>query len=395
MSSPDAVILSACRTGIGTARRGTLADVSAFDLADVAVRGAVQRAGLPTDLYDDIALAESMYGGGVIARHAALTAGMAEVPGFAINRHCASGLAAIELAAATIRAGMADLMVAGGVYSSSTRPVLRWRVPGSDEWADRWMSPSHPDSPDAPNDDMPVTVGWNTARLMGFTREEMDAWALRSHQRAVAAIDDGKFREEIVPVEVRRRDGPTVTFAQDEHPRRDTSLEKLAALRPLHPEIEGFSITAGNSSGVNDAAAALTVASGAVARAHGLTPLAVVRSWASAALPPAETGMTPTLAVPKALKRAGLSLGDVDLVEINEAFASTPMAACEVLGIDESVMNVNGSGCSLGHPISATGARMAVTMIYELRRRGGGIGVIGMCAAGGMGSAAVLEVPAP
>src|SRR5690606_13614423 len=163
------------------------------------------------------------------------------------------------------------------------------RVPGTDDWAD-WQPPSHVDTPEAPNLDMSITVGWNAAVEAGVTREEMDAWALRSHQRAVAAIDAGAFVEEIVPIEVERRDGTRTTFAVDEHPRRDTSMEKLAALKPLHPEIEGFSITAGNSSGVNDGAAALVIAERSVAEAAGREPLGVVRAWASAGVPPRRTG---------------------------------------------------------------------------------------------------------
>ena len=183
------------------------------------------------------------------------------------------------------------------------------------------------------------------------------------------------------------------TFAVDEHPRRDTSMEKLAKLKPLHPEIDGFSITAGNACGANDAAAAVVVVSEAHAECHSLIPLATVRAWASVGVDPAETGMAPTLAIPKALARAGLDIGDVDLFEINEAFAAMCVATIRVLDLDPDRVNVNGSGCGLGHPIAATGARMITTLIHELSRRGGGIAVAAMCAGGGMGSATVLEVP--
>jgi acetyl-CoA C-acetyltransferase len=214
----------------------------------------------------------------------------------------------------------------------------------------------------------------------------MDAWALRSHRNAVRSIDAGHFKEEIVPIETVHG-----VFSVDEHPRRETSAEKLAALKPLHPEIEGFSITAGNAAGVNDGAAALVVASDRL----GLPALATVRAWASVGVDPAETGLASVPAITKALARAGLSAGDVDLFEINEAFAVVPVAACRLLDIDPELVNVNGSGCSLGHPIAATGARMLVTLVHELRRRGGGVGVAAMCAGGGMGSATVVEVPAP
>jgi acetyl-CoA C-acetyltransferase len=285
-------------------------------------------------------------------------------------------------------------VVAGGVHSFSTAPVDRRRIPGTDEWTDPWISPSHPDSPEAPALDMSITVGWNSAQRAGVSREEMDAWALGSHQKAIAAIDAGRFREEIVPLKVTARDGSTSIFDTDEHPRRDSSMERLAALKPLHPEIPGFSITAGNASGINDAAAALVVTSDTFADEHDLTPLAVIRSWASVGVDPADTGLAPTKAIPKALARAGRSIDDVDIFEINEAFASMCVATTRILGIDPAIVNLGGSGCSLGHPIAATGARMLTTLTYDLLRRGGGIGVAAMCAGGGMGSAVVIEAAA-
>src|SRR5690606_31076285 len=252
---------------------------------------------------------------------------------------------------------------------------------------DNWAPPSHPNTVDAPNRDMPLTVGWNTARLAGISREDMDAWALRSHQRAVGAIDAGRLVEEIVPVQARMKDGSVVAFRMDEHPRRDASAEKMAGLKPLHPEIEGFSITAGNSSGVNDAAAALVLADAEFARTRGLTPIAKIRSWAAVGVDPVRTGLAPIDVIPKVLTRAGVKQQDIALWEINEAFASVPIAAVRALGIDEDIVNVSGSDCSLGHPIAATGARMLTTMIYELQRRGGGLGLASMCAGGGQAGA--------
>ncbi len=392
---PDAVIVSACRTAIGTAGRGTLAATTAFDLAHVVVAESIQRAGIDPSQVDDVILGETLYGGGDVARYAAITAGMVEVPGVAHNRHCASGMAAVQTAAASVRAGMDEVVVAGGTHSSSTMPLSRFKVPSTESWEDPWISPTHPDSPEAPNLDMSITVGWNSAVAAGITREEMDAWALRSHQRAIAAIDSGLFEDEIVPVKVVAKDGSVVTFEVDEHPRRDSSLEKLASLKVLHPEIPGFSITAGNASGMNDAAAALVVMSAPKAVLEGIEPLGTLRSWASVGVEPAQTGLAPVKAIPKALSRAGLSLDEVDLFEINEAFASMCVATIAILGIDPERVNVNGSGCSLGHPVAATGARMLVSLIYELRRRGGGVGVAAMCAGGGMGSATVVEVPKP
>ena len=387
----DAVIVSAARTAIGTARKGTLLDVSAFDLAKEAMGEAVKRAGVPGDDVDDAQMGESLQGGGDIARYAAVELGLTNVPGVALNRHCASGMAAVQGGAASIRAGMDKVVITGGSESVSTSPAAMKRVLGTDDMAP-WMSPSHPETPDAPAFDMSITVAWNTAKKANVTREEMDFWAYESHRRAVTAIDEGRFEEEVFPLEVKRRDGETVIFSVDEHPRRTTTLEKLGELKPLHPEIEGFSITAGNSSGLNDGAAALVLADSGYVDAHGLKPLAVVKSWASAGVPPADTGLGPTYAIPKALDRAGLSVKDVDLFEINEAFASMCVASTRILGIPHEITNVNGSGCSIGHPIACTGARMVVTLVHELGRRGGGIGVASMCAGGGMGSATVVEV---
>jgi acetyl-CoA C-acetyltransferase len=390
----DAVIVSAARTAIGTARKGTLVDVSAFDLARYSVGEALKRSGIPSDEVDDILLGEVLQGGGDIARYTAIELGITNVPGAALNRHCASGMAAVQSAAGSIRAGMDKVVIAGGSESISTSPSSLKRDPVTGEMHP-WMSPSHPDTPEAPAFDMSITVGWNTAQQANVTREEMDHWAYESHMRAVRATDEGRFEEEIFPIEVTRRDGETVIFQVDEHPRRGTSLEKLASLPPLHPEIEGFSITAGNSSGLNDGSAAMLIVDSDYAQDNGLEPLAIVRSWASAGVPPAETGLGPTHAIPKALQRAGLTVGDVSLVEINEAFASMAVASSRILGFPHDIVNVNGSGCSLGHPVACTGARMIVTLLYELRRRGGGYGVASMCAGGGMGSATVIEVPAP
>ncbi|MEV5835169.1 thiolase family protein [Nocardia sp. NPDC052112] len=388
----DAVLLSACRTAIGTARKGTLRDTSAFDLATVVVREAAQRSGLPPELIDDVVLGESVAGGGDIARYAAIEAGLTHVPGLAHNRHCASGLASIATAAGSVLAGMDRAVIAGGTQSFSTAPVSRRRIPGTDDWQDPWSSPSHVSTPEAPSNDMAVLVGWNTARLAGVSREEMDAWALGSHERAIAAVDAGRFLDEIVPVEVTDRDGGVSVFDIDEHPRRGSSMAKLAALKPLHPEIEGFSITAGNSSGLNDGAAAVVVASSELAAELGLAPLATVRSWASVGVDPVRTGLAPIEAIRKALDRAGIGIGDIDLFEINEAFASVTVAAVRGLGLDPERVNPFGSGCSLGHPIATTGTRMVVTLAHELRRRGGGTAVAAMCAGGGMGSALVLTV---
>jgi acetyl-CoA C-acetyltransferase len=380
---PEAVVIAAARTPIGRAHKGSLVDVDAFDLAEVVLGDVIHRAAVPVEEIDDIVLAESLQGGGVIGRHVAVRLGLAHVPAVADNRHCAAGLSAVQIAAAGIRAGMDRVVVAGGTESISSMPRLLKSVPASAGDFRPWMPQSHPDTPEAPAFDMSITVGENAARLAGVSRRESDEWALASHLRAAAARDEGRFEEEIVPVG---------SFARDEHPRADSTIEKLSALPPLHPELEGATVTAGNASGLNDGAAAVALASDEYAAANGVTPMARIVSWASVGVEPARTGLAPTLAIPKALDRAGLTTSDIDLWEINEAFCSMAVASSRILGLDHDVVNVNGSGCGLGHPIAATGARMVVTMVHELRRRGGTLGCVSMCAGGGMGSALVLEL---
>jgi len=369
-----------------------LAGTTGEELAAVVLAEAVRRSGLDPGRFDDVIFAESLYGGGDLARHAAVVNGMPDVPGVAVNRHCAGGLTSIGLAAAQIKAAMAAAIVAGGVQTSSLSPRLTRRVPGtSDEFAS-WTPATHPNRPDAPAFDMSIAVGWNTAKAAGISRADQDVWAYRSHLRAVAAIDAGRFVDEIVPIKVIVADGAIVEFAVDEHPRRDTSLEKLAALKVLHPEIPGFSITAGNASGINDAAAAVVLADAGLAASEGLEPMAKVLAWAAVGIDPARMGFGALRAAEKVLGYAGRTLRDVALWEINEAFASVPIAVCRGLGLNEDLVNVSGSGCSLGHPIAASGARMVTTLVYELRRRGGGLGLATMCAGGGQGGAVLVEV---
>jgi acetyl-CoA C-acetyltransferase len=353
----------------------------------------IRRAGIdPADI-DDIIFAESHYGGGDLARYAADASGLKHVPGQSVNRHCAGSLTAIGNASAQIGSGMERVLIAGGVQSLSMTPLTNWRIPGPElKFEERWMPPTHVETPDAPAKDMSITVGWNTAQSAGITREELDAWAARSHQRAVAAQDAGKFVDEILPLKISMFDGSVIEFAVDEHPRRDTTVEKLAGLKVLHPEIEGFSITAGNSSGTNDACAAVALTEAGYAADKGLNVMAKVRSWGSVGVDPRDTGLGGVEVIGKVLDRAGLKPSDVALWEINEAFASVPIAAVKKYGIDEELVNFSGSGCSLGHPIAASGARMVTTLVYELQRRGGGIGVAAMCAGGGQGGGVVVEV---
>jgi acetyl-CoA acyltransferase len=387
------VIVGASRTAIGRSFKGTLVNTPPETLITTVLPEVVRRSGVDPSAFDDIIFAESHYGGGDLARYAATATGMEHVPGQSVNRHCAGSLTAIGNAAAQIGSGMERALVAGGVQSLSMTPLTNWRIPGPElKFEERWMPPTHVETPDAPAKDMSITVGWNTAQAVGITRGEMDAWAARSHQRAIAAMDAGKFAEEIVPLKVTQADGSVVDFSVDEHPRRDTTVEKLAGLKVLHPEIEGFSITAGNSSGTNDAAAAVALVDADFAAAENLHVMARVRAWAASGVAPRDTGLGAVAVIGKVLQRAGIAPSDVALWEINEAFASVPIAACREYGLDEEKVNFSGSGCSLGHPIAASGARMVTTLVYELARRGGGIGVAAMCAGGGQGGAVVVEV---
>jgi acetyl-CoA C-acetyltransferase len=388
-----AAIVAAARTPIGTARKGTLANMPAIELAKPVVAAVVDRSGLAAADFADLVLAESLQGGGDSARYIAVDLGLTEIPGLAVNRQCASSLSAIAVGAGQIAAGMSRAILAGGMESCSTPPLLRKRKPftagkAAEDYEDPWFPFSHPPTEDAPALDMSITVAHNCAVQYGITREAQDEWALRSHQRAVKAIDAGSFVEEIVPIAVPQADGSTITFSEDEHPRRSTTLETLAGLKVLHPEIDGFTVTAGNSSGINDAAAAVALAAPGTAG----EPLAQILSWSAVGVAPNRTGSGPITAIPKALELAGRKLEDVALFEINEAFAAQAVACARELGLDEELVNVYGSGISLGHPIAATGARMVTSAIYELRRRGGGIGVLSMCAGGGMGAAMVIEV---
>jgi acetyl-CoA acetyltransferase family protein len=384
------VIVEAVRTPIGRARKGSLVGKDAFELAQVVVRAVVDRSKIDPRKIDDVVIAESLQGGGVIARHTAVVLGLENAPGMATNRHCAAGLGAVATAAGSIAAGMDRIVLAGGTESMSTMPLCQKRL-APDAVPQLWMPASHPETPDAPAFDMSITVGHNTAALAGLTRADVDGWAVYSHARAILSIDSGAFAAQIVPVEVRGADGAVQRFDTDEHPRRGLTLEGMAALKALHPEIEGFTVTAGNAAGVNDAAAAVLVMDPEVAKSEGYAPLGAIRSWAAVGVAPRRTGLAPIDAIPKALARANLKLADVDLFEINEAFCAVPVATTRALGIDRERCNVNGSGCSLGHPIAATGTRMVVTMVHELRRRGARLGCVSMCAGGGMGMAMVVE----
>jgi acetyl-CoA acetyltransferase family protein len=274
--------------------------VSVHDIGKASVAAAIERSGIPPDEVDDLVMGEVMQGGGCLARYLALDLGLPpDLPGLAVNRACASGLSAVTTAAAGIRAGMDRVVVAGGVESMTQAPASFMKSPMAWGGMTPWISPSHPETPDAPTLNMGVTVGENTAAQCGITRDDQDAWALRSHQRAAAATDEGRFADEIVEMKVPGGRNELRTFDIDEHPRRDTSLERLAALPASFQP--GGTVTAGNSSSLNDGSCALVLCADGYASDHGLEPLAVVRSWAAAGVPPRETGIAPTIAIPRAL----------------------------------------------------------------------------------------------
>ncbi len=388
----EALILSGVRTAIGKAPRGALSRERPDELAAAVIAEAIRRVpGLKASEVEDVVLGCALPEGpqGLhVARIAALRAGLpADVPGYTVNRFCASGLQAVANAAAAIATGEAEVVVAGGVESMSLVPV-----PGARPEPNPWLIEHMP----AAYMIMGQTAEQVAARFE-VSREEQDAFALQSHRRAAAAIAAGHFTAEVLPVPVRRvriEDGMVAgesvePFATDEGVRRDTSAAALAGLRPVFRE--GGTVTAGNASQTSDGAAALVLASPAAASALGVRPLGVFRSFAVAGVEPDVMGIGPVVAVPKALARAGVALGDIDLVELNEAFASQSLAVIRRLGLDPARVNPNGGAIALGHPLGCTGARLTVTLLGELGRRGARRGVVTMCIGGGMGAAAVVE----
>jgi 3-oxoadipyl-CoA thiolase len=395
----DAYVLDAIRTPMG-AYRGALAGVRPDDLAAHTIRAVVGRSGIDPGQITDVYFGAANQAGEDnrdVARMAALLAGLPHsVPGATVNRLCASGLEAINAAARAVKLDEGDFYLAGGVESMSRAP---WVV----EKPERAL----PRGPQTMHD---TTLGWrminprmaelgvstesmgetgeNVAARYGISREDQDAFALRSHQRAVAAAEAGKLAEEIVPIEA-PQGRETVVVDADEGPRADASLEKLAKLRPVFRE--GGTVTAGNASTLNDGAGCLLIGSEQGAGRLGIEPLARVVSFGVAGVDPAYMGIGPVEAIPRALAAANLSLDQIDLVELNEAFASQVLASARELGIEEERLNVNGGAIALGHPLGCSGARLSTTLVRELRRRGGKYGIATMCVGVGQGLATVFE----
>ncbi|WP_067618559.1 acetyl-CoA C-acyltransferase [Alicyclobacillus acidiphilus] len=392
----EAVIVSIARTPVGRAKRGSLAQTRAEDLGRVVLDAVIERApGLNKADVEDIIIGCAMPEGeqGLnVARIMSLYAGYPEtVPALTINRFCSSGLQAIAFAAERVMLGHADVVIGGGVESMSHVPMTGHKPSPHprivDEMPDVYIGMGH--------------TAENVAERFGITREMQDEFAARSHRRAHAAQVAGRFADEIVPVDTTIRgvgdDGRVwskpIHFAEDEGIRPDTTPEVLATLRPAFKL--GGTVTAGNASQMSDGAAAAVVMSRERAQTLGLEPLATFRSFAVAGVDPAIMGVGPVEAIPKALRLAGVRLQDVDLFELNEAFASQCLHIVRALELDEEKVNVNGGAIALGHPLGCSGAKLTATLVHELRRRGGGIGVVSMCIGGGMGAAGVLEVHAP
>ncbi|RIK40771.1 MAG: acetyl-CoA C-acyltransferase [Chloroflexi bacterium] len=386
----NAVIVSAVRTAVGKAPRGGLRTTRPDDMAAEVIKAVVERAGVEAAEIEDVVLGcafpEAEQGMNV-ARIALLRAGLPEtVCGQTVNRFCSSGLQTIATAAQQIMTGMGDAIIAGGVESMSMVPMV-----GNKFAANPMLAEEYPG----------VYIGMgltaeNVARQYEISREEADAFALRSHQRAAAAQDAGKFDAEVTPLHVTIQSGNgssvqemSYVFDKDEGIRRDTSAEALARLKPAF-HTQG-TVTAGNSSQTSDGAAVVLIMSEEKARALGLKPLARFVSFAVGGVRPEVMGIGPTVAVPKALKLAGLELQEIDLIELNEAFAAQALAVIREVGMDEEKVNVNGGAIALGHPLGCTGAKLTVQLIHELKRRNGQFGLITMCIGGGMGAAGIIE----
>jgi 3-oxoadipyl-CoA thiolase len=382
----EAVILSAVRTPVGR-QGGALAGVRPDDLAALVIEEAVERAGVPAAEIEDVYFGAANQAGEDnrnVARMAALLAGLPqEVAGVTVNRLCASGLTAVVSACHAVRAGDGELFVAGGVESMSRAPLVMSKPEYGDQtvWDTTlgWRFPNPKMAAKFPLESMGET-GENVAERYGITREDQDAFALESQRRWAAANEMGRFDDELIPVgEVSR----------DEHPRPDTSAEKLATLKPAFRE--GGSLTAGNSSGINDGAAALVIASEEKAKDLGGQPLARFVGSAVAGVDPRVMGIGPVPAVRKLLERVGLGVDDLDLVELNEAFASQSLEVIRELGLDPERVNVNGGAIAIGHPLGMSGARLVVSLLHELRRRGGRYGLATLCVGVGQGQAAIFE----
>ncbi|WHZ05366.1 thiolase family protein [Neobacillus sp. YX16] len=384
----DAVIVSAVRTAIGR-QGGALAAIPAHVLGAEVIKEAIKRANIDPEMIDDVLIGNVLSGGGNIARLTALQTGLSlNLPGITVDRQCGSGINAINLAAQAIRAGDGDIYIAGGTESMSRAPYLMDRP-------ERPYSASPPSfrksqlSPKEIGDPPMGITAENLVEKYKITREEQDEFAFQSQQRMSVAMEEGRFDEQIVPITIPVKKGEPLVFKKDEHPRPQTTLEALSKLQPSF--LKDGTVTAGNSSGLNDAAAALVIMSREKAEEFNLTPLAVIRSYAVAGVDPNIMGIGPVPAVKKVMEKSGLTLEEIDLIEINEAFAAQVLACNRELNMDLEKVNVNGGAIAHGHPLGATGAILVTKAVYELKRTNGRYALITACIGGGQGIAAIIE----
>ncbi len=390
----EVVIASAVRTPIGKFG-GSLKDVSARKLGAIVIKEALNRAGVDPAMVDEVIMGCVLQGGlgQNVSRQMSLDAGVpVEVPTFTINKVCGSGLRAVELAAQIIKAGDADIVVAGGAENMSATayamPAARWGARMFDtKMVDMMVNDGLWDAFNGYH--MGITAE-NVAEQWGLTREQLDEFSVISQQRAEAAVDSGRFDDEIVPVTIPQRKGDPIVFARDEHLTRGSSMEKVAKLKPAFKK-DGGVVTAANASGINDSGAAVVVMSAEKAEELGIKPLCKIVSYASGGVDPSIMGVGPVPASKKALEKAGLTIEDMDLVEANEAFAAQSLAVRKELGLDPEKTNVNGGAIALGHPIGASGCRILVTLIYEMMKRDSKYGLATLCIGGGMGTSLIVE----
>ena len=389
----EVVIVSAARTPIGSFG-GTLKGVPTRKLGAIAIKGAIERAGIKPEMVDEVIMGAVLQGalGQNVARQMTLDAGLPiETPAMTINKVCGSGLRAVELAAQIIKAGDADIVVAGGAENMS---ATAYAVPAG-RWGARMNNTQMVDMMvndglwDAFNGYHMGITAENVAEQWGITREQLEEFAVISQDRAEAASKAGKFKDEIVPVEVPQRKGDPIIFDTDEFPKFGTTMEKVAKLKPAFKK-DGI-VTAANASGINDAGAAVVVMSKDKADELGIKPLCTIKSYASAGVDPSIMGVGPVPATKKALAKAGLKIEDMDLVEANEAFAAQSLAVRKDLNLDPEKTNVNGGALALGHPIGASGCRILITLIYEMMKRDSKYGLATLCIGGGMGTALIVE----
>ena len=389
----EVVIVAAVRTAIGSFG-GSLKDISVVELGSLVIKNAIERASLRPEQVDEVIMG-NVLGAGLgqnVARQMSVHAGVpVTVPAFTINKVCGSGLKAVQLAVQAVLCGDAEVVVAGGAENMSQAPYI---LPNQ-RWGSRMGNATVVDTmlrdglTDGFEDYHMGITAENVAEQYGITREDQDSFALQSQKRAVAAVESGRFKEEIIPVEIPQRRGEPLVFDTDEFPRKDVSLEGLSKLRPAFQK-DG-SVTAGNSSGINDGAAAVVVMSAEKAKELGVPVLATIKSYASAGLDPKVMGCGPIYASRKALEKAGLTVADLDLVESNEAFAAQACAVAKELNLDLEKVNVNGGAISLGHPIGASGCRILVTLLHEMQKRDAKRGLATLCIGGGMGTALIVE----